>query len=236
MILKHLSRFLLALTLTMRESFETSDYRSEHFTTVPFLSKINKRPIVSYKLCVSSRVKGFVILTVWTITILQQKRYYRKNIPQYTDKPCSWLALDVDRLLEKEQKKKIRANVGIHGNRGRASQCSKNLPKWNLQKFHKQEPDWRTTACIHTLCKYTTHDIANHSSEKSYGNNIENRITSTKKSAEKCRKPHIMAILITSSPWYIVMALTTSHLRLRLSTHGLFLDVFFWKIWIRSVF
>ena len=30
--------FLLALTLTIRESFETSDYRSEHFTTVPFLS------------------------------------------------------------------------------------------------------------------------------------------------------------------------------------------------------
>ena len=43
----------------MKESFETSDFRrSEHFTTVPFLSEINKRPIVSIKSCVSSRVKG----------------------------------------------------------------------------------------------------------------------------------------------------------------------------------
>ena len=31
--------FLLALTLKMKEFFETSDYRSEHFSTVPFLSK-----------------------------------------------------------------------------------------------------------------------------------------------------------------------------------------------------
>ena len=50
--------FLLALTLTMRESLETSDYCSEHFTTVPFPYIINKRPSVSIKLCVSSLVKG----------------------------------------------------------------------------------------------------------------------------------------------------------------------------------
>ena len=47
--------FLMAFTLTM-ESFETSDFNSEHFTTVPLFP--NKRPIVSIKSCVSSRVKG----------------------------------------------------------------------------------------------------------------------------------------------------------------------------------
>ena len=52
--------FLLALTLTMKESFEMSDYRSEHkfFTTAPFLSEVNKGPIVSIKLCVWSQFKG----------------------------------------------------------------------------------------------------------------------------------------------------------------------------------
>ena len=42
----------------VKESFETSDYRSEHFTTVLLLSELNKRPIVSIKSRVSSRVKG----------------------------------------------------------------------------------------------------------------------------------------------------------------------------------
>ena len=42
----------------MKKSFETSAYRSEHFTTVPFLSEINKRPILSIQSWVTARVQG----------------------------------------------------------------------------------------------------------------------------------------------------------------------------------
>ena len=54
----------------------TSDYRSEHFTAVPFLSVINKRPIVSIKSCVSSRVKGLCYpncLNEWKIVLSDEK-------------------------------------------------------------------------------------------------------------------------------------------------------------------
>ena len=54
----------------MKKSFETSDYYSEHFPTVPFLSEINKRPIVSIKSCVSSRVKGCVNVVVVVVVVV----------------------------------------------------------------------------------------------------------------------------------------------------------------------
>ena len=69
------SSFLLALALTMRESFETSEYRSEHFTTVPFLSEINKRPIVSIKWCYVKRSMPICLSTAHWKVLDSSKRF-----------------------------------------------------------------------------------------------------------------------------------------------------------------
>ena len=75
------------MTLTMKDYLATSDYRSEHFTTVPFLSEINKRPIVSIKSCVSSRVKGICYPNCLRGHCKRSQEPSKTNITSFTRNP-----------------------------------------------------------------------------------------------------------------------------------------------------
>ena len=55
------------LSLTMRESLETSDLYHRTLTTVPVLSFPELCPLVSFKSCVLSRIRVLVILIACTL-------------------------------------------------------------------------------------------------------------------------------------------------------------------------